>query len=175
MLSALAITTTPLGETVSRGPSSSSSKPMRKPSGDRDALVDDRPADLRPPADVHPRKDDRILDLGVAVDAGLRADDRPRHAAAGDDRPGAHDAVVRRAAAVLRVEHELRRRQIRLIRPHRPVVVVQIELRLDARQLDVRLEVASRSCRRRASTRPACGSRRETETRTRARCESSTG
>ena len=93
------------------------------------------------PADVHPRKDDRVLDLRVAVDASLRTDDRPRYPAAGNDRPGADDAVVRRAAAIVRLEHELRRRQVRLIRAHRPVVVVQVEQRIDGRQLDVGLVV----------------------------------
>ena len=50
-------------------------------------------------------------------------------------------ASPRRPSAPLFAEHELRRRQIRLIGADRPVIVVQVEQRIDRDQIDVRFVV----------------------------------
>ena len=93
-LSRRGITTTPPGVTV---------KPRRRSSfqvvadglafRNPDALFDDRPPDLRMPADVHVVEQNGIFDVRKAVDADAGSQNTADDLAPGDDAAGTDDAV----------------------------------------------------------------------------------
>src|SRR4051812_21098667 len=102
-----------------------------RPGRHGDVLVEDRPAHDRPAADVGALHEDGVLHLAVGVQVRPRRED-----GAAGHRPGDHDAradhrVHRMAAPALVVEDELRRRQRVRPRVDRPLVVVEVEDRLD--------------------------------------------
>ena len=66
-----------------------------------DILVENSPADARPPPDVAVVKDNRILDIRVGVDAHTAPDDRPTNQAAGQDGATGHDGIERLASAAV--------------------------------------------------------------------------
>ena len=71
----------------------------------------------------------------------VRKQQRAGHARTRDDAPARHHRVDRGAPAVVVVEHELRRRQLFLVGPDRPLLVVDVELGGHAHEFHVRLVV----------------------------------
>ena len=129
--------TTPFSVTRKRFASSPRSKPMRVPAGDLTAGIDDGVADLAIRTDAHVRQDHRPLDGGTLLDAHPGKQQRLAHRGAGDDHAAGHQRIDRDAAPALLVEHELRRRRLRLVGPDRPVLVVDVELGIDPDQLEL--------------------------------------
>ena len=70
-----------------------------------------------------------------------RREDRAAHGASRDDDPGAHHRVHRRPDPALLLEDELRRRQLLGPGQDRPVLVVEVEHRVDRDQIHVRVVV----------------------------------
>ena len=120
------------------------------------SFVDDRVADHAALADAHARQHDGAIDRRVVVHAHAREQQRVRHARAGNDAAARHHRVDGATAAIGIVEHELRGRQLFLVRPDRPLFVVDVQLGRDAHELHGSLRNTHRRCRRRASSSAPC-------------------
>ena len=82
------------------------------------------------------------LDVTEAVHPHVRTEHAAGDGAARHDAPGRNHRIERLAAALSGLgEHELRRRRLRLIRPQRPLGIVQVELRVHLAQVHVRFEI----------------------------------
>ena len=104
---------------------------------DVDALVDDGAADDGIPSDLHVVEQDAVGDRRVTVDADLRREHRVVDLGTTDDHAGGDHRGQRLTHAVTGAVDELRRRQ----RGHRgvdgPVVVVEVEDRVDRDEVHV--------------------------------------
>ena len=92
-------------------------------------------------ADHDAGQDHRILDPRPAVNADAGEEQRTFHIGTGNDAAAGYQRVDRHPAAAVVVEDELGRRQLFLVGPDRPVLVVEIELGCDLGHFHVRLPV----------------------------------
>ena len=131
--------TTPFSVTRNRFASSPRSKPMRVP------LAISQPSSMmalriwqfwpmRTSGRITERSTTRTL-----LDAHAGEQQRLAHRGARDDGAARHQRVDGDAAPAVFVEHELRRRRLRLVGPDRPVLVVDVELGIDPDQLEIGL------------------------------------
>ncbi len=115
------------------------------PRGHVDPLVDDRPADLGVPADVHALEEDRVLDLGVAVDRGRwgRGSNRSTWPPEMIEpwQTMLSRAWPRAASTAVSAKTNFGGGKVGLIGADRPVLVVQVQLRIDGDQVHVGLVV----------------------------------
>ena len=109
--------------------------------GNAAMLVHYHPAQPGTAADVHIRQDYRILDLGIAVNIHAREQQRLADDGAADDVAARNQGIDGHAAPTVVVEDELGWRQLFLVGPDRPAIVVQIEFGSDLGQLHVGLPV----------------------------------
>ena len=147
------MTTMPASETVKRVSVGLGVEADPGAGVDAHVLVDDRPANGGVASDVDAVQQHRVLDRRVGVHPHAGGEDRPADDAARDDHAGADDRVVRGARAAGLVEDELRRRQRAGEGEDRPVVVVEVEDRVDARSGRGARRSRRRASRRRASSR----------------------
>ena len=92
-------------------------------------LVHHHPAQPGAATDMHVGQDHRVLDLGVAVHVHPREQQGVAHQRTADDVAAGDQRIDRHAATAVVVEDELGRRQLLLVGPDRPVVVVEVQLR----------------------------------------------
>src|SRR5262249_9173903 len=112
-----------------------------------DILINDRSADAAMTADVDAIEENRILDQGIAVDAHVGRQNASADVAAAYDAALADHAVVRLATAGVAAnavvgEYKLGRRQLGLVGPDRPLMVVEIQDWIDFHQIHVGLVVS---------------------------------
>src|SRR2546421_6395906 len=104
--------------------------------------IDDRVTDSRVPSHADAGHQDAFLDVREAVHADVGAEHAAVDAAARDDATGRNHRVERLSAAAAGFrEDELRRRRLRLVRPKRPLRIVQVEFGIHLTQVHVGLEV----------------------------------
>ena len=95
-------------------------------------------------ADIDTLKQDGVLHTRVAVHANEGSQDAPFDAASGNYRPLADDAVQSASLSIdmsEAAEHELRRRQDRLVGANGPSGIVHIQQRVDGHQVHIGFEV----------------------------------
>ncbi len=88
--------------------------------------------------DVDIRQHDRVRNLRVRIDDHVREQQRATHQRTGDDIATRHHGIHRHATPELVIEYKLGRRQLFLVSPDRPVLVIQIKLGRDTDELHVR-------------------------------------
>src|SRR5690606_11498745 len=101
--------------------------------------IDDRSLDGAAGADAYVRENDGALHVTALIDAHVREQQRLIDVRARNDAAARDDGVHGHAATAVLVQDELRRRILALIGPDRPLLVIDIELRIDVHELHVRL------------------------------------
>ncbi len=131
----------PLAVRRKRATSASGSSPTTRPCGNPHVRVDDHVLEPHAAADVDVGQDHRILDAAVRMQMNAGEQQRMAQRRAGDDAAAGDERRDPDAAPAVHVVDELGRRRDLRIGPDRPVAVVEIELRDDVGQVDVRLPI----------------------------------
>src|SRR5258706_564455 len=113
----------------------------REPRRQLAMLVDDRVLHPRALSDLHVGEAHRILDGAITVQTHVGREERASHRRAAHDAAAGYDRVDRHAATVLVVEDELGGWELSLRRPHGPRGIVEVQLRDDFGEVDVRFPV----------------------------------
>ncbi len=101
-------------------------------------LVQNATPDLRSAADRDAWQQYGIVDGAAVFDANVARQQRLRDIGARDDAAARDHRIDRHPAPTLFVEHEFRGRLLRLVGPDRPLMVVNVQLRIECDQFHVR-------------------------------------